>query len=121
MVDRRGDASEASRGPGWIRRPGGRGSNRFVNDATEEFDVDRATSPLQDATVTDPAEQTNAGNEARMAVYHWVVAIPTLAILVAYAVTHPQVFAHPTLLVWVVVIAAVDMMPIQMSSDFSFS
>ncbi|MGH2691897.1 MAG: putative bifunctional diguanylate cyclase/phosphodiesterase [Actinomycetota bacterium] len=58
---------------------------------------------------------------ARSTSYHFGVAFLTIVPLALYAITNPERFAHPNLLIWAVAIAVVDLLPIQMSSDLSFS
>ncbi|MGH2710865.1 MAG: putative bifunctional diguanylate cyclase/phosphodiesterase [Actinomycetota bacterium] len=69
--------------------------------------------PIDEALLASAARKVNA--------YYLTVALSTLGFLGFEVFAAPALFAQPVLLVWVAVIALVDMFPIETSSDLSFS
>jgi diguanylate cyclase (GGDEF)-like protein len=80
---------------------------------TETTTATETEAPIDEALLGSGARKVNT--------YYLTVALSTLGFLGFELFAAPALFAQPILLVWAAMIAAVDMFPIETSSDLSFS
>ena len=83
--------------------------------------TDSLDSPVRETAPADAGPPARDRSSPRLVAYELVVSLPLLAAIALAIFSNPQDFASPMLLVWAVGIAAIDLMPLPLTSNMHFS